>query len=312
MKANKQKTNWIIDAGLFLGFVLTFFLDLTGLALHQLLGVLVGALAAYHLLAHWAWVKAVTKRLFQCGCGKARWNYIIDAGVLLGMALILLTGLGMSTWLNLPLQRYYLWHLVHVWASIATVALVVLKLGLHWHWIVNVARKHILPKPQPAARPAPGGQPALVPVPVAVDQRRLDRRAFLVLMGGVSVAGALAIRNARASVVVAAPAGGDVPTEADGDAALREQAPVQPTAVPTQALAPAIATPATVTIEALPDTATTQPTAVLTAIPTAAPRPTAVAPDCVVRCPRGCSYPGSCRKYIDSNKNGKCDLGECL
>lgn len=32
---------------------------------------------------------------------------------------------------------------------------------------------------------------------------------------------------------------------------------------------------------------------------------------CSVRCPRNCSFPGRCRKYVDSNGNGKCDLGEC-
>ena len=32
---------------------------------------------------------------------------------------------------------------------------------------------------------------------------------------------------------------------------------------------------------------------------------------CVARCPRGCSYPGSCRRYTDANENGRCDLGEC-
>jgi hypothetical protein len=31
-----------------------------------------------------------------------------------------------------------------------------------------------------------------------------------------------------------------------------------------------------------------------------------------VRCDRRCSYPGHCRKYTDSNGNGRCDLGECL
>jgi hypothetical protein len=33
---------------------------------------------------------------------------------------------------------------------------------------------------------------------------------------------------------------------------------------------------------------------------------------CTKRCPRGCSYPGHCRRYTDSNNNGYCDLGECL
>jgi anaerobic selenocysteine-containing dehydrogenase len=36
------------------------------------------------------------------------------------------------------------------------------------------------------------------------------------------------------------------------------------------------------------------------------------ASSCSVLCPRGCSYPGRCHRYQDSNQNGRCDLGECV
>ena len=64
MKQDKQKRNWIIDAVLFGGFLVALWLDLTGVAVHQWLGIAVGALAGYHLVAHWSWVEAVTSRLF--------------------------------------------------------------------------------------------------------------------------------------------------------------------------------------------------------------------------------------------------------
>ena len=32
---------------------------------------------------------------------------------------------------------------------------------------------------------------------------------------------------------------------------------------------------------------------------------------CTVRCRKACSYPGHCHRYVDSNDNGRCDLGEC-
>ena len=35
------------------------------------------------------------------------------------------------------------------------------------------------------------------------------------------------------------------------------------------------------------------------------------AASCTIRCGRRCSYPGHCRRYTDSNGNGRCDLGEC-
>lgn len=33
---------------------------------------------------------------------------------------------------------------------------------------------------------------------------------------------------------------------------------------------------------------------------------------CQVLCGKRCSYPGHCRRYTDTNNNGRCDLGECL
>jgi hypothetical protein len=39
MKWDKQETNWIIDIALFGGFLLALWLDLTGVAAHQWLGL---------------------------------------------------------------------------------------------------------------------------------------------------------------------------------------------------------------------------------------------------------------------------------
>jgi hypothetical protein len=33
--------------------------------------------------------------------------------------------------------------------------------------------------------------------------------------------------------------------------------------------------------------------------------------ECSVICDKGCSYPGQCRRYVDTNGNGICDLTEC-
>jgi hypothetical protein len=190
-----------------------------------------------------------------------------------------------------------------VWVSIGTVLAVVLKIGLHWRWIVSVARKHILP--QPVA--APQSQPVLAPVAVEATQRRMDRRSFLVLMGGVTLSGALAVRSARKSVLAAAPA-----EDVDEGALLPQTQAVSQlataTAKPTLVVAEsaeAVATAATVTVEALPTA---------TPVPAAVPTATAVVQQCSYRCPFGrhCSYPGRCGRYHDGNGNRKCDLGECL
>ena len=255
MKQDKQKRNWIIDAVLFGGFLVALWLDLTGLAVHQWLGIAVGALAGYHLVAHWSWVRAVTGRFFGRTSKQSRQFYAVDAGLAVGFVAIAVTGLAISTWLDLSLTSYAVWRNVHVLASVATLALVVAKIGLHWRWIVSVARRRIFPAPA-LARQMGVAQPA----PVAAQ---IGRRDFVRLMAGVGAVALLAGVNALA-----------------GSDGVRAAASASRASGGTQA-----------------QTATST---------------TNTSSACTIRCGRRCSYPGHCRKYTDSNNNGRCDLGECL
>jgi len=245
MNAKRQRSNWLLDALLLGGFLLAMLLDVTGLGLHQWLGIAIPLLAVYHLVRHWTWVKTVTGRFLGQTSNSARRAYVVDAALLAGLLSIALTGVVMSTWLNLDLAHYAAWRTVHVLVSVVTLAVLVLKIGLHWRWIVSTLRRYVLPAPRVQSLP---GQ--LAPVPV-----RVGRRDFIGLMGAV---GAL-------SLVAAAQA-------------LRGNA------------------------EAASETANTG--SALT--PSAGQSAT-----CSIACNRRCSYPGQCRRYTDSNGNGRCDLGEC-
>ncbi len=256
MKTNKQQRNWLIDAALFGGLLLAFWLELTGVEVHQWLGVALAAGAGYHLFTHWAWVKSVTARFFSQTSEQAQQYYLVDAAVLIGLAAITVTGLVISTWFDLALSNFAAWKSLHVIASISTLAAVVVKIGLHWRWIVSTARRYILPK----AASAPE-------VKVAPAANALGRREFLRLMGGVSTVAVIATIGAVDALKTTA------------------------AAAATQA---ATTTTATGTTQ---NTANTQSSS---------------SSSCVVRCNKGCSYPGHCRRYTDSNGNGKCDLGECM
>lgn len=259
----KTWTLWITDAILFVGFLISFLLDLTGLPLHQWLGIAVGALAMYHLLLHWAWVKSVALRFFTRTSGQAKVYLLVDAGVMLGFLLILVTGLVISTWLELPLDNYPAWKNLHVAVAIATLLWVVLKIALHWRWVVTVAHRHVFVARTGNVRPA---QPA-------PDKSAMGRREFLKLMGIVGAAAVLAIGTALDGLSTA-PAKQITAEGADAESLIQGSAQSSPT--------PGSST----------DSAASSP--------------------CVVRCSRGCSYPGRCRRYTDANGNGRCDMGECL
>jgi hypothetical protein len=277
MKTNTQKTNWIIDAVLFAGMILASLFDLTGLSLHQWLGAAVGALAGYHLFKHWTWVKTVFARLFGRTSNQARLYFLVDVGLFSSLTLVLLTGLAISTWFNFSSLDFSAWRHVHVTATIAALGFILVKIAIHSRWIIHTARRSFWPE-QPAPAPLVGHTLAAQPLPVgglpASVKTKISRRDFLKLMG-ISGAATLVALNGVIDAIE------DV--EADPSASQQESSP------------------STITTAALSGSESR-----LT------DQESSSSSSCSLRCNRRCSFPGHCHRYQDANKNGRCDLGECL
>jgi hypothetical protein len=197
---------------------------------------------------------------------------------------------------------------VHVFSSVTTLLLTVVKIGLHWRWIVNVARQ-TFQKSKPATLWPNSYQPA---------PAMLNRRHFLSLMGVVGLASWAAIHN----VVSEEDSVRAETLSENSDLAENEQTLIS------------TATSAPIQNKVIPTTVSTQSAALVTPIPTnsaakatatstvnkstlVAPTPTRAATTtaktaCTVRCNKRCAYPGRCRRYVDTNNNKKCDLGECV
>jgi hypothetical protein len=268
-------------------------MDLTGVALHQWMGVTLAAAILYHLVTHWTWVKLVTARFFHQTSSRARLYSLLDGGLLAGFGMIIATGLVISTWLDLPLNNYAAWYNVHVFSSIATLALLLGKLAAHWRWIVQNSMA-ILGRGKPAARPVGTAVPVVQPI------NAISRRHFLTMMGGLTLASMVsigtALNGATGASAVQATAGTATSSPAAGSSltgsTTAQNQPAETTALSSSH--PAV-------------TATSAPTATQAATSTTA----SSAIPCTVLCNKGCTFPGRCRKYTDTNGNGRCDLGEC-
>lgn len=274
-------------------------LDLTGLELHQWLGVGVGLLAGYHLLTHWEWVAAVTRRFFGKTSPRARLYYLIDVLMLGGFVTIGVTGLLISTWLNLTLGGIATLVAIHKWTAYLTLAALGVKLALHWRWIVSVAGKFVQ---APAAHRAPAGSPAAAQATSggasdgaapAMPTRGYTRRESLKLMGAAAFS-TVAVVGVAAKTLEALQA-------RDNDSTSTVAALATDTTLNASPASVSVAPPAATTTVAAVPTATTTTASVA-----------AVSVVCI-SCRRGkhCSSPGACRDYMDTNGNNLCDRGEC-
>lgn len=300
---NKQKTNWWIDFVLFIAFIMSFFFYLTGMTIHQWLGAFCILLAIYHLILHFKWVKSVGKRFFGNLSTKARINYALDFLLLMGFLLIGVSGLVISSWLNLPLTDFDALLNLHTFYSIATLVILLVKLILHLPWIIRIGRKIFI-------KPTREVENQLAVQTVENNPGHTSRRQFLIGLGVVGGASLFALASASKDLIdlntgtkatVPENDGVQTPTAEEATSPSNEQVTVQ-TVIEEEAAAQPTQT-AEKTTQAETTSEAIQPTSEV-AISTEE--------DCTVRCPRGCAYPGHCRKYVDENNNGYCDLGECI
>lgn len=296
MNNTKQKRNWILDVLLWVGFLSAFFLDFTGLEFHQWLGVALGLMATIHLVRHFNWLKAAITRLSR----RALKYILLDIFIAGGFAVILGSGLIISTWLNLPLENYAIWKNIHVIISVATLMAILGKVGLHWRWIALTTQKFFNK-----------GQKVLTPPvaePVVISSQMIERRKFLTMMGVASLVTAVSIYKVLKPEQAAL---AETTTNTGSNSILSTS---QPTA--TQVIVSESNTSNLVSQPTQSGVITVDPTSTQVTVVTASPTSTPVvvsypATTCTVQCNRGCSYPGHCRRYTDANQNGKCDLGEC-
>lgn len=300
---------WIVDAALLLGYCVAIWLDLTGLALHQWLGVGVSLLAGYHLLTHQDWVVAVTRRFFSKTSPRARIYYLINALILSGFITIGVTGLLISTWLNLTLDSMTALVNIHKWTAYLTLVVIFVKLALHWRWIVNVAGKFFA---APTTHRAKTGFPATTPMTSSTTSgstapnmatRNYTRREILKLMGAAALSTVAVVGVTTKSLDTLQALNNGSTGTASGLATN-----TTPSATPT----PINSTlPTTTPLSSIPTAIAAPPTA--TSNTSSASTSSSVPSLACLSCRRGkhCTYPGDCRDYVDSNGNNRCDRGEC-
>ncbi len=159
--------NVTVDLAFMLAFLVEIEEDATGLDFHEWFGLGLALFVLVHLLLHWRWAVAVTKRFFEQVKGKARIQYIVAMAMYVGFVSMILSGIVISRVvlqkLNIPPLYQPFWKNLHGQATNFTLVAAAVHLGIHWRWIGDqtqlrlispLARVLRLQPRRPAQKPA--------------------------------------------------------------------------------------------------------------------------------------------------------------
>ena len=163
-RVNPVKTNFLIDIALFVAFLVVLEPHLTGMTINEWLGIAFGAAIVTHLVLHWKWLVATTKRFFSRLPGSTRLNYVLNALFFINMTVLIFTGLMISESalpaLGIQLGQGGGFQRLHTLTADWALYLLALHVALHWRWIVSTTNRTVV---QPLLRPfrrQPRQQPA--------------------------------------------------------------------------------------------------------------------------------------------------------
>ena len=111
----------------------------TGLPLHERGGLLICVAFLVHALLNWKWIACMTGKFFTTLPMKSRVNYCLDALLVMGFFLVVLSGMAIAktmdfAWLSLPGDMRF-WRMLHGSSALLTLIAVGVHVGLHWKWV---------------------------------------------------------------------------------------------------------------------------------------------------------------------------------
>ena len=145
MSTKKKLT---LDLTMFGAFLVVSNPHLTGITVHEWLGVsLIGALIA-HLLFNWEWIVNVGRTFFKKLWHQSRLNFVVNTLFFIVMTGTLFSGLLISEsvlatfGIHLDVSRS--WKSIHVLLSDASVILLGVHFALHLKWVVTNIGRYIV------------------------------------------------------------------------------------------------------------------------------------------------------------------------
>jgi hypothetical protein len=150
VRAKSQRTLglFVVDVALLGLFVAVIEVPLTGLPIHEWLGIGFGVGMVAHLVQHAGWAGTTLKRIFGRTSFRNRLNYLMMAALFAGFASIIVSGLLISESalpaLGLQPPAVEFWGWLHLASVVWVIALAALHIALNLTWFATTARRLLI------------------------------------------------------------------------------------------------------------------------------------------------------------------------
>lgn len=138
-----MKRKIILDIAMTLIMVCLLNTNITGFLLHEILGIGIFFLFAFHKLFNFKWIKAITRKLFK-GSTKPRTRllYLIDVLLLVLATANVLTGILVSTRIltGIAAKDIYFTSQLHHFLAYCLSLVLVIHIGLHWSYLCKAMK----------------------------------------------------------------------------------------------------------------------------------------------------------------------------
>jgi hypothetical protein len=141
----------VVDIILAVSFLALMSVNLTGLLIHEWLGIGLMLVVIVHLLSQWDWTISSTRRFLARLTPRIRVTYLLNWALFIAAVLVFFSGLvisetampalGLSLGARGGTSIFGFWHQLHTLSADAVLVLAAIHLGLNWRWVVSTVQQ---------------------------------------------------------------------------------------------------------------------------------------------------------------------------
>lgn len=139
---------FVVDFSLVVAFVLVMDVPLTGVPIHEWLGIAFAVGLIAHVVQHTKWILTTTRRILTSASVRNRINSLMTIGLFVGFVSIIASGLLISEaalpFLGIEPEASDFWLWLHLASVTWVLWLTALHVALNWKWLVNALGRFVI------------------------------------------------------------------------------------------------------------------------------------------------------------------------